>query len=78
MKLYPSVEEIIVKKLRLSVEEISAMSSEDLDEHISKTIIKKPLTVGRPGSRLVPDRGSVFRTVSEKKLNRRIDSLLRA
>ena len=76
MKLYHSVKKVIARKLGFTVEELSAMSAETIDEHIAKNIVHKPLPIGRVGDRLVPDRGSIFQSVAKEKLDRKIDTLM--
>jgi len=55
------LKEVIATKLGLEFETISNMSSEDLDAHIEKSIVKKPLKIKPVGSKLIPSRGRLLK-----------------
>ena len=78
MKLCSSVQDVITKKLDLTVDEICTMGAEKLDEYIATKIVKRPLVVTRVHDELVPGRGSVLRTISRERIDAKIDSMLSA
>ena len=78
MKLSASVRDVITKKIGLSIDEISTMSAEQLDEHIADKVIGKPLVVKRVREDFIPSRGCVLRTIKQNSIDAEIKSMLEA
>lgn len=71
------IKALIEKKLQIPYDRISEKSSEQLDEHIEKTIIHKKLNIAETNAGIVMKRGYVLDLVSIGDINIEIDNFVR-